>query len=93
MGLWDNRTIALVDVERGDRIQVIGHNRSYLVIGLDRIANQVTLEIEPIILSDSFVSFGVSRTFSASDVIGHLREYKPKCYRLLWSKNIGLIKD
>lgn len=86
----NSRTICLVDVERGDMLQVIGHDRSYRVIGLDRIANKVTLEIEPIVLSDGYVSFGVSRMFDAKDVIGHLREYKPKCYRLIWSRNIPM---
>lgn len=73
------RIIRLVDVERGDSIQIMGHKRSYPVIGLDRIADKVTLDVQ-----------GDSRTFDARDVIGHLREYRTGCYRLVWSKRIGL---
>jgi hypothetical protein len=73
------RTIRLVDVERGDLLQIIGHRRSYPVIGLDRVRDSVTLDF-----------YEYTETFDAKDVIGHLREYKPKCYRLMWSRNIGL---
>lgn len=80
------RTIRLVDVEVGDLLQVSGHTRAWLVIGLDRIRDEVRL--------DFWEADGGgyrNRVFRADEVIGHLREYKPNCYRLVWSRNKSLI--
>lgn len=70
------QTIRLVDVERGDKIHVIGHLWIGTVIRLDRIADKVS------IVSDD----GRFGTFDAKDVIGHWREgEKPGTYQTLWT--------
>lgn len=87
----DSRTIRLVDVERGDMILVIGQKRSWSVIGLDRIADKVTLDID----DPSIMGPNNGRrlwTFDARDVIGHHRGYneggrcKVGCYQTMWER-------
>lgn len=83
----DSRTIRLWDVERGDLILVIGQKRSWPVIGLDRVRDEVTLDIDdPAIMGPN--NGRRLWTFNARDVIGHLREYKTGCYRSMWSREV-----
>lgn len=72
-------TIRLVDVEIGDLVRITGHKRSWLVIGLDRIRNEVTL--------DYWEADGKGyrpRVFGAEEIIGHFRQLKHG-WELVWS--------